>query len=74
VNLSGYFPKYFGCTIGEYRRKLKVEKALEPVKYSRLSLTAIAYQAGFADQSHITRTCKELTGWNPKQLKAMQLQ
>lgn len=73
VNLSRYFPIYFGCTIGEYRRKLKLEKALELVKYSSLSLTAIALQAGFSDQSHFTRTCKEISGWNPRQLKAMRL-
>jgi len=72
ANLSGYFPKYFGCTIGEYRRKLKIEKALELIKTSSVSLTTIAHRAGFADQSHFTRACKELTGWNPKQLRAMQ--
>lgn len=74
ANLSGYFPKYFGCTLGEYRRKLKIEKALELVKCRQLSFTAIAHQAGFADQSHFTRVCKETTGWNPKGLKAMNLQ
>ncbi|MCR8559397.1 AraC family transcriptional regulator [Mucilaginibacter sp. BJC16-A38] len=72
VNLSGYFPQYFGCTMGEFRRKIKMEKALELLKYRDLSLTAIAHDCGFADQSHFTRTCRELTGWNPKQLKAMQ--
>jgi len=71
ANVSGYFPAYFGCTIGEYRRKLKMEKAFELLKSHCLSLTAIAYECGFADQSHFTRTCKQLTGWNPKQLKEM---
>jgi AraC family transcriptional regulator len=72
ANLSGYFPQYFGCTMGEFRRKIKIERALELLKYRDLSLTAIAHNCGFADQSHFTRICKELTGWNPKQLKAMQ--
>ncbi|HVW94378.1 MAG TPA: helix-turn-helix transcriptional regulator [Mucilaginibacter sp.] len=71
ANLSGYFPKYFGCTIGQYRRKLKIEKALELVKFSADSLSTIAQRTGFADQSHFTRTCKELTGWSPGQIKAM---
>jgi AraC family transcriptional regulator len=71
VNLSGYFPKYFGCTMGEFRRKVKMEKALELLKHQDLSLTAIAHDCGFADQSHFTRICKGMTGWNPKQLKAM---
>jgi len=71
VNLSGHFPRYFGCTMGEFRRKVKMEKALELLKCRDLSLTAIAHDCGFADQSHFTRICKDLTGWNPKQLKAM---
>jgi AraC family transcriptional regulator len=69
ANLSGYFPKYFGCTIGEFRRKVKIEKALELLKFQDVPLTEIAYDCGFADQSHFTRTCKQLTGWNPKKLK-----
>lgn len=69
ANLSGYFPTYFGCTIGEYRRKIKIEKAFELLKSGNCSLTAVAHKCGFADQSHFTRTCKQLTGWSPKHLK-----
>jgi AraC family transcriptional regulator len=71
ANLSGYFPRYFGCTLGEYRRKIKMEKALELLGSKNIQLTDLAYHCGFADQSHFTRTCKQLTGWNPKQLKAI---
>jgi AraC family transcriptional regulator len=73
ANLSGYFPQYFGCTIGEYRRKLKLQKAFEFMRSGNSSLTNIAYRAGFADQSHFMLVCKDLTGWNPKQIKALRL-
>ena len=70
ANLSGYFPRYFGSTLGEYKRKIKIEKALEQIGTGNMPLTQLAYHCGFADQSHFTRICKQLTGWNPKQLKA----
>jgi AraC family transcriptional regulator len=71
ANLSGYFPVYFGCTLGEYRRKIKVSKAMDLFRHSHLSLTAIAIYCGFADQSHLIRACKALTGWTPKKLKML---
>ena len=65
VTISKYFPKYFSCTLGEYLRKLKVERSLYLIKTSTLSLTGIAYECGFSDQSHFTRTFKQLTGFLP---------
>lgn len=69
AHLSGYFPHYFGCTIGEYRRKLKVEKALSYLDTDACSMTQIAYLCGFADQSHFIRIFKQQTGWSPRQLR-----
>lgn len=67
--VSKYFPHYFACTLGEYRRKIKIEKALTLIKTSKLTLTEIAYECGFYDQSHFTATFKELTGFLPKQFR-----
>jgi AraC family transcriptional regulator len=71
VNLSAWFSRYFGCTIGEYRRKLKVEKALPIIANTSLTLTVIANQCDFSDQSHFIRTFKQLTGWTPKAYRQM---
>jgi len=65
VTVSHYFPHYFSCTLGAYMRKLKVEKALELLQSASRSLTDIAYECGFFDQSHFTRTFKNLTGFLP---------
>jgi AraC family transcriptional regulator len=65
VTISRYFPKYFGCTLGEYVRKLRIEKSLSLIKTSCLSLTEIAIECGFFDQSHFTRTFKQLHGFLP---------
>jgi AraC family transcriptional regulator len=65
VTVSKFFPKYFSCTFGEYMRRLKIEKSLRMIKNSPRSLTEIAYECGFYDQSHFTRTFKHLTGFLP---------
>jgi AraC family transcriptional regulator len=65
VTISKYFPKYFSCTLGQYMRKLKIERSLSLIKSPESSLTAVAYECGFADQSHFTRTFKKLTGFLP---------
>lgn len=66
TTISKRFPKYFSCTLGEYVRRLRVEKALAMIRRSDHSLTEIAHRCGFADQSHFTRVFKETTGLLPK--------
>lgn len=65
VTISKRFRRYFGCTLGEYVRKLKVERSLPLVKESTRSLTEIALMCGFSDQSHFSRTFKQITGFSP---------
>ncbi len=65
VTISKKFHDYYCCTLGEYMRKLKIEKALTLIKNSKQSLTEIAFECGFADQSHFTRTFKCFTGFLP---------
>jgi len=67
VNLSRGFSRYFDCNLGAYIRKLKVEKALSLMASENLSLTEIAYQSGFYDQSHFIRCFKDLNGLGPSQ-------
>lgn len=69
--VSKYFPHYFNCTFGEYRRRLKVERALTLIKNSNESLTDIAYHCGFYDQSHFAAIFKQLTGYRPNQFKKL---
>ncbi len=71
ITVSKNFTKYFSCTFGEYRRRLKTEKALELIRTSKCSLTEIAYECGFYDQSHFTRTFKQLTGFLPRHYETL---
>lgn len=65
VHLSRDFPKYFHTTVGGYLRRLKIEHAVDLLRDKDTSLTTIAYQCGFADQSHFIRTFKMATGITP---------
>jgi AraC family transcriptional regulator len=65
VYLSREFSRYFGVTMGDYIRKLKVENAVLLLREPTLSLTEIGYQSGFADQSLFIRCFKSLFGSTP---------
>lgn len=71
VTISKHFTKYFPCTLGEYVRKLKINKSIGLIKNQNRSLTDIAFECGFADQSHFTRTFKDITGWLPKKFQQL---
>lgn len=59
VHLSRHFPKYFNATLGDYIRIIKVQKALSLLPEKYMSLTEIAAECGFADQSHFIRSFKD---------------
>jgi AraC-like DNA-binding protein len=64
VHLSRDFSKHFHCTLGEYIRKLRVEKSLTLFD-KRKSMTEIALDCCFSDQSHYIRCFKEYLGITP---------
>lgn len=71
VTISRYFPHYFGCTLGDYLRWLKIEKAQLMIRLKKHSLTEIAYYCGFVDQAHFTKTYKRFFGITPKQYQKL---
>lgn len=71
ITISKHFPKYFGCTLGEYMRRIKINRSLSLIQSSSENLTEIALQCGFSDQSHFIRTFKNQTGFLPKQFQKL---
>lgn len=65
VHLATVFRRVFGCTIGEYVRRLRIEHAAGQISRSRGSLADIACAVGFADQSHFSKVFKSYTGMTP---------
>lgn len=71
VTISKYFPVYFHCSLGEYIRKIKIDKAMQMLQTSNLPMTSITYACGFFDQSHFIRTFKLVTGFLPRQFQQL---
>lgn len=67
VHLSREFHKYFGSTLGQYIRQLKLNKAIILMSTKQFTMTEISYRCGFSDQSHFSRTFKSYMGITPRE-------
>lgn len=65
VYLSRSFTHYFGCSFSEYYRTFKIQKSLQALQNKKISISQIAYQNQFADQSHYIRCFKKSYGLTP---------
>jgi AraC family transcriptional regulator len=65
VTLARAFRRAFGCTIGEYLRRLRIERAAEQLATGTQPLAEIALAAGFADQSHFSNVFRRRVGMSP---------
>ena len=65
VYLCQSFPAFFGCSFGEYVRKIRIEKAVDCLLRDSRGLTEIAYECGFSDPSHFARTFRKNVGVTP---------
>ena len=61
------FRRYHGATISNYVRQRRVEHARTEIGKGNRPLSAIALEAGFADQSHFTRVFRQSFGETPGQ-------
>ena len=57
-------------SVGEYVQALRVRLACELLSRPDLPVAQVAAEAGFADQSHLTRMLKRLTGTTPAAFRA----
>jgi AraC family transcriptional regulator len=65
VHLARVFRQHSGRTVGDYLRKLRVDFAARQLMATEMPLADLASAAGFADQSHLTRTFKRQIGMTP---------
>jgi len=68
VHLARAFRRHFGCTVGELVRQVRVDFAKRRISEGAV-LAEVAAEAGFADQSHLTRTFRSLTGTTPGEFR-----
>lgn len=68
VHLARAFRRCHRMTVGQYVRRLRVDYAMNALAGGD-SLSGIAAQAGFSDQSHLGRVFKAATGMTPRQFR-----
>jgi AraC family transcriptional regulator len=71
VTLARAFRQAFGCTVGEYVRNLRIERAALQLSQTDLSLAEIALAAGFSDQSHFSNLFRHHTGVSPSRFRRL---
>ena len=59
VHLARTFRDRYGCTVGEYVRHLRLQRARTALARTDAPLSQVAHSSGFADQSHLTRAFKD---------------
>ena len=72
VHLARAFRCHAHCSVGEYLRRVRIDYACRQLSNTERSLVEIALDAGFADQSHFSRTFKRLTGLPPAAFRRSQ--
>ena len=72
-HLSKVFREFHRQTIGEYLHRLRVQFACRRLSQLEVKLADVAFEAGFADQSHFTRVFKRVTGTTPGVFRAVAL-
>jgi len=68
VHLSREFNRYFGTSLGNYIRLIKLNKAFCLLASNQFSMTEICYQCGFYDQSHFISNFKRIYHTTPTKL------
>ncbi len=66
-SLERKFSQFVGISPKQLGKIIRLQSALNLMNEGEASLTRIAYESDYYDQSHFTRDFKELTGVNPKE-------
>ena len=67
--LAQVFRRYYGSSVGQYARAQRLGWALEQLEKSDSPIAKIAAQAGYCDQSHLTREVRRALGVGPAEYR-----
>jgi AraC family transcriptional regulator len=74
VHLCRSFSRWYGESVSQFRLRRKTEIALRNILYEGAPAASAAADGGFADQSHFSRTVRNLLGTTPGALRARRSQ
>lgn len=69
AHLCRAFRSAVGCTMGEYVRRVRADRAHRRLVIDRAAPALVAHEAGYADQSHMTRDLTHRYGRAPARLR-----
>ena len=68
--LERRFQSDIGLSPGEYRQRLRVERARWLLQNTDLEVTEVGFECGFQDSTHFARVIRQLLGASPRQIRA----
>ena len=70
VHVAHAFRRAHGCSVGQYARRLRLDRACRLLATTRATLGEIAVDSGFYDQSHMTREFRRALRTTPARYRA----
>lgn len=67
--ISKRLKRNFGLSFSEYLGRLRIDKAKEMLRRTKLSATEIAHRVGIRDQSHFSKLFKKFEGTTPSEYR-----
>lgn len=67
AHLARAFRAHYGCSIGTFVRRRRVEMAARDLCVPGMSIAGVAAAHGFTDQSHFTRQFRRFLGLTPRE-------
>ncbi|HUP48917.1 MAG TPA: AraC family transcriptional regulator [Thermoanaerobaculia bacterium] len=65
ATLAAAFRRFRGTSVGELIRSVRIARAREALAGTNAPIAEVAQQTGFADQAHLGRVFKRMTGMTP---------
>jgi AraC family transcriptional regulator len=70
IHVAREFRRFFGYSVGEYLRRLRIEQAEQLLLRPQISISEIALRCGFASHSHLCREFKARFGITPSEYRS----
>jgi AraC family transcriptional regulator len=65
IHIAREFRRFFGVSVGEFARRLRIDQAARLLVRSNASISDIALESGFSSHSHLCREFKARFGVTP---------